>query len=297
MQKLSIIILSYNTKEITHKCLSSLVESITPFQDLQFEIIAVDNASSDGSAEMLRKFQESASKTNLSVKVILSPTNEGFPKGNNRGVKQSSGNYIVFLNSDVIVSNLNWQDLIDYLEKEVRIGVLTVKVNLPTNGIDPASHRGFPTIWNSFCYYAGLEKLTRYIPALATQFGGYHLTQYSVESVHEIDSPSGAFYLIRRSIFEDLGGFDEEFFMYGEDLDLSYRVKQNGFTIMYYPKYMVLHLKHQSGLKKNKTSVRSKTKQYFYDAMRIFYRKHYASQHSSIVNNLIYTFIDIKAKL
>ena len=102
---------------------------------------------------------------------------------------------------------------------------------------------------------------------------------------------------MRRSLFQTLNGFDETFFMYGEDLDLSYRIREKGYKIIYYPVYEVLHLKHQSGLKKNTIAVRSKTKEYFYEAMKIFYRKHYSHHHSSLVNSMIYFFIDLKAKI
>ena len=296
MRTLSIIILSYNTEQITRQCLDSLIQNVKANEDIHFEIIVVDNASSDNSPHMLTAFQQTTHLPNLTCQIILNETNEGFPKGNNRGVRVCRGEYVLFLNSDVLVGNIKWEELLDYMQSSTSIGALTVRVNLPSQSIDPASHRGFPTIWNSFTYYAGLEKLSRYMSFLSQLFGGYHLIYRPLDSIHEIDSPSGAFYLMKRTIFEKLGGFDEEFFMYGEDLDLSFRIKEAGYTIWYYPKYEVLHLKHQSGLKKNKTAVRSKTKEYFYNAMKIFYRKHYAPLHSKIVNTMIYLFIDLKSK-
>lgn len=297
MLTLSIIILSYNTEQLTRDCLGTLVASMVPFADITFEIIVVDNASSDGSALMLQKFKDTHSLEHVRMHIILNKENEGFPKGNNKGVKASTGEYVLFLNSDVMCTNVNWKEILQYLADNQQIGALTVRVNLPNNGIDPASHRGFPTIWNSFTYYAGLEKVAQYVPFLSKAWGGYHLIHLSLNQIHAIDSPSGAFYLTRRSILDALGGFDETFFMYGEDLDLSFRIKQTGRTIIYYPKYEVLHLKHQSGLKKKKSTVRSKTKQYFYDAMKIFYKKHYASTHSTFVNTCIYFIIDLKSKL
>ncbi len=296
MRTISIIILSYNTESLTRDCLGALVASIAPYTQLKFEIIIVDNASVDGSPAMLTTFKNTHTHPNLTVKVILNDYNAGFPKGNNVGVRVSSGDYLLFLNSDVMVGLIDWEDLVGYMQKHESVGALTVRVNLPSKGIDPASHRGFPTIWNSFTYYAGLEGLSRSFPFLSQTFGGYHLVQHDLNTIHEIDSPSGAFYFTRKELYDRIGGFDEEFFMYGEDLDLSYRIKQLGYKIMYYPKCEVLHLKHQSGLKKKKSSVRSKTKQYFYEAMKIFYRKHYAPLHSSFVNRIIYTSIDLKSK-
>lgn len=297
MRTLSIIILSYNTEQVTRDCLGALFASVLLEPRIHFEIIVVDNASSDRSPLMLEEFKKSHHADNVSIKTILNQQNEGFPKGNNRGVRASKGEYILFLNSDVIVGSIDWEDVLSYMDYHIDVGALTVKVNLPTKRIDPASHRGFPTIWNSFTYYAGLEKLSTFLPFLSKYFGGYHLTNCSLDTIHEIDSPSGAFYLMRRSLFETLKGFDETFFMYGEDLDLSYRIKEKGYKIIYYPKFDVLHLKHQSGLKKKKTAIRSKTKEYFYDAMKIFYRKHYATLHTPFVNSLIYFFIDLKAKI
>ena len=106
------------------------------------------------------------------------------------------------------------------MEQDSSIGVMTVKVVLPDGSLDPASHRGFPTIWRSFSYYSGLEKVFGKLPFLNRAFGGYHLTYENLKKRHEIDSPTGAFYLTRKETFDKVNGFDESFFMYGEDLDL-----------------------------------------------------------------------------
>ena len=125
-------------------------------------------------------------------------------------------------------------------------------------------------------------------------FGGYHLTHLNLNTVHEIDSPSGAFFLVRRSVTDLLGVFDEDYFMYGEDLDLSYRIKKSGYKVVYYPLHHVTHLKYSSGLKTKSKKVRTSTRVHFYDAMKVFYRKHYADKYPSLFNALIYKAVDIK---
>ena len=234
---------------------------------------------------------------NIKFKIIKNKTNFGYPKGNNQGLKYANGEYILFLNSDVLIKRVNFKQLLRYLDSRPDVGVLTVNVTLPDGKIDPASHRGFPTIWNSLCYFIKLEKIFKNIPVLNRIFGGYHLVNYDLQTIHEIDSPTGAFYLTRKSILDKIGGFDEAFFMYGEDLDLSYRIKELGLKILYYPLYKVFHLKYASGLNHGNDKTRSQIKNHFYNAMRVFYKKHYHHKYPSILNKTIYAFIDFKEKI
>lgn len=294
MTKLSVIILSYNTKELTKKCLISLFDSLKKIKTFESEVIVVDNGSTDSSRRMLKEIQKgkfNSQNNNLKFKIILNKKNLGYSKSNNQALKVAQGDYILFLNSDVIVDNVNFTHLIDYLDKKSEIGALTVKIKLPTGEIDPASHRGFPTVWNSFCYFLKLEKIFGRLPLIGRIFGGYHLTHLNLSTVHEVDSISGAFYLTRKEILEKLKGFDEDFFMYGEDIDLSLRIKKLGYKIIYYPLFEVTHLKYASGFKKNN----KKVKKYFYEAMKIFYKKHYQRYYPSIVSRVIYLFIDFKS--
>lgn len=284
MTDFSIIIPSYNTKDITLQTIQSVKKHL---DNVSAEIIVVDNASTDGSREMLAE---------QNVTAILLDENVGFSKANNIALKQAQGTYILYLNSDMIIDDVDFNALKHYLDTHPKIGALTVTVNLTPTSIDPASHRGFPTVWRSFCYYAGLEKTLGKLPLLSYLFGGYHLTHLSLDSVHEIDSPTGAFFLTRKSLMEELGGFDEQFFMYGEDLDLAYRIKEKGYTIIYYPKYHVTHLKYQSGMQTKNTQVKKKISHHFYDAMKIFYRKHYENKYPAFINTLVFKVIDFKAK-
>ncbi len=297
MIKLSVIILSYNTKDITRECIETLYRSLNSYPSLESEIILIDNASVDGSQDMIKELKSTLQSKNVDYSYIFNQHNEGFPKGNNAGIVNANGEYVLFLNSDVIVGDINWPELLSYLDKHTDVSALTVKVQLPKGGIDPASHRGFPTVWNSFCYYSKLEAITRHIPVLNTWFGGYHMTEKNLSEIHEVDAISGAFFLARKEVVDELGGFDETFFMYGEDIDLAFRMKEKGNKVLYYPKYHVTHLKYQSGLKKGKKNTEDKTRKYFYDAMRIFYRKHYEGKNPWIVSQMVYFFINVKSRL
>ncbi len=287
MKDLSVIIVSYNTKDLTFKCISKLQKALQMGR-LSWEIIVADNNSTDGTQEELKRVSD-----NKKIKSILNKDNKGFGKANNQGLAVAEGRYVLYLNSDVLVPEEAFFDiLVADMDKHPLQGALTVRVQFPTGSIDPASHRGFPTVWRSFCYFSKLEFLTKNIPFLNRIFGGYHLTHLPLNTRHEIDAPTGAFFLARKEILSTLHGFDEDFFMYGEDLDLALRIKRMGYSIIYEPKFTVLHLKYQSGIKKkNNTKVRSKTKGYFYESMAIFYKKHYEKLYPSWISALVYATI------
>lgn len=290
-QDLSVIIVSYNTKELTLQCLAKLQNALMK-GSLHAEIIIVDNNSQDGSPEEFKKYAH----LHPNVKVIYNNANGGFGKANNQGLAIADGKYVLYLNSDVFVPETPFLDtLIGQMESHVLMGALTVRVQLSNGAIDPASHRGFPTVWRSFCYYAGLEKLTSRIPGLNRLFGGYHLTYLPLTIKHEIDTPTGAFFLARKDILDSLKGFDEDFFMYGEDIDLAFRIKRLGYSILYDPSFTVLHLKNQSGIKKkNNASIQKKTRNYFYESMAIFYKKHYEKSYPRWISALVYAAINRK---
>jgi len=292
MLSLSVIIPSYNSRDITQDCLLKLKQNFQKYS-LDYEVVVVDNGSTDGSPKMLTQLADTWKNLHLR----LSEKNLGFTGGNNLGYSLTSGKYLLFLNSDVMVDDINFNDLLAFLDRYQNIGALTVKLMLNDQQIDPASHRGFPTIWRSFCYFFKLEKIFQHWPILGRYFGGYHLVDRNLNTIHEIDSPTGAFLLTRKEIFAKIKGFDEDFFMYGEDLDLSYRIKELGYKIIYYPLFKAYHLKGQSGInKKHDYQAVKKTRFYFYDAWRIFYKKHFDQKNNWLINQLIYLFIDFKAR-
>ncbi len=296
MADLSIIIVSYNTAEMTKRCLTTLLTTISTQKNTALEVIVVDNASQDNTPKVLESIQSEYQKKDILFTAVLNSQNLGYSKANNKGAAVARGKYLLFLNSDVLVEGVKFESLFELMDKDPSIGVMTVKVILPDGSLDPASHRGFPTLWRSFSYYSGFEKAFGKLPFLNRVFGGYHLTYKNLKKRHEIDSPTGAFYLTRKEIFNKVKGFDEHFFMYGEDLDLSLRVKALGYKTIYDPQYAVTHLKYQSGLKSKDSNTKSKTKEYFYDAMRIFYDKHYSKKTPSFLNRIVYGVINYKAK-
>ncbi|KXK12256.1 MAG: Rhamnosyltransferase WbbL [Microgenomates bacterium OLB23] len=268
MKDLSVIVVSFNTCKLTKKTLTEVISSLSQ-EKLDWEIIVVDNASIDGSIQML----ELLALSHPELKVIKNAANVGFGAANNQAIRRAQGEYTLLLNSDVEINKTQFTQLINYLRKNPNVGGLTVKVMLNNIHIDPASHRGFPTIWRTVSYYSGLEKLSQSIPLLNRVFGGYHMTWEDLSTKHEIDSPTAAFFLISTKLLKEVKGFDEDFFMYGEDLDLAYRIRQKGYKIMYYPVFTVLHLKHQSGLKTYDTKTKRATTQHFYNAMKNFLQK------------------------
>lgn len=289
MIDLSIIIVSFNTKKITEKCLINLKSNLKKYP-LSYQVIVVDNGSKDESVLMLKKMSENWKE----LKLVESKKNLGFGKANNLGMKYAKGKYILYLNSDAIVEDIDFRDLIEVLSSNSDIGALTVKVVLPGGQIDPASHRGFPTIWRSFTYFTGLERLFINVPVLSRIFGGYHLVDLNLNEIHEIEVPTGAFLFLKREIVEKIKGFDKDYFAYGEDIEMAWQIKKLKLRIIYYPLWTVLHLKSMSGFKKNDEKIKKKTSFYFYDSMKIFYKKHYEKEYPWLVNKLIYLAIDLK---
>jgi len=287
--KLSVIIVSHNTKNITKKCLSYLKKNFDKYP-LESEIIVVDSHSTDGSAAML----EEERKRLKNLKIILLKENVGYGKANNVGIKRAKGEFVLLLNSDVYVQDLDFLDLINFFDTVSNLGALTVKIKLKNNLIDPASHRGLPTPWRSFCYFSKLERLTRKIFLLNRLFGGYHLTYHNLEKIHPVEVISGAFFFTRRDILVKVGGFDEDYFLYGEDVDLCYRIKETGYSILYYPLWEVIHLKSVSGLKSKDSIKKLNTTFHFFNAMKIFYQKHYQSRYSFFISWLVNKILDYK---
>lgn len=292
---LSVIVVSYNTVDLTLQTLDAIQKSLALTPELTYELIVVDNASTDASPAKILSYKPVSSQCTYIP--LLSKENNGFGAGNNLGIAKATGDYVLLLNSDLIADTVNFAQLIDYMDTHPKVGGLTVRVELPSGQIDPASHRGFPTPWRALTYFTKLQALTMHLPYLNRLFGGYHMTYQDLHTTHEIDSPTAAFFMIRGPLLRQLNGFDEKFFMYGEDIDLAMRMKEAGYTIVYHPVATVLHLKHQSGLKTKKKKTQSVTTFHFYNAMKLFYDKHYASHYPRLVNWMIHTAIDLKYTL
>lgn len=285
--KLSIVIVSYNSKEFLKKCLDSIFEST--LKDL--EVIVVDNASSDGSVWEIRKFDSK-------IKIIENRKNLGFSKANNQGVKIAKGKYLLFLNPDTVVYPETLKFMAEFMNKNEKAGAVTCKVVLPNGDLDDSSHRGFPTPWNAFCYFLGLEKL---FPR-SKFFAGYHLGWKDYSKTHEIDAAAGSFLFVRKKAGEDIGWWDEDYFFYGEDIDFCYKLKEKGWKIFYVPKVSILHYKGiSSGIKsesKHLSSVDIETRKNAtiarFNAMKIFYRKHYVFKYPKVINWIVMLGINFK---
>lgn len=287
---LSIIVLNYNTRELLKNCLKSVADGIRSLTEVpKIEVIVVDNGSTDGTINELKKLQ--APSSNMAL--IESKKNLGFAAGNNLGIRKAQGKYILLLNSDTVIEHNTLSEMFSFMEKNPDVGVATCRVELSNGKIDPACHRGFPTPWASLTYFMGLEKL---FPKTRL-FGQYHLGFLPMDKPHEIDSPTGAFYLIRKKVIDKVGLLDEDYFMYGEDLDWSFRIKQAGWKIMYYPYVKITHFKKQSGRAKDKGELREETDKYFYETMKTFYQKHYANKYPPIINSLIMMAIEARKRL
>jgi GT2 family glycosyltransferase len=287
MIDLSIIILNYNTKDMTLKCLESIKSS--DFNKQKLEIILIDNHSSDDSLKAFKQFGQN--NKDLKFNFINNQSNLGFGAGNNRGIRQAKGKYILLLNSDVILEKDTLLKQLNFMQKNQKYDVSTCFLKLENGRMDPACHRGFPTPWASLSYFSRLEKI---FPKTKL-FGGYHQGWKNLETAHQVDAISGAFFFAHKKVFDKVGLFDEGFFMYAEDLDLCLRVKNAGFTIAFNPKVKALHLKGTSGRNK-KQGKDLKSQYYFWDTMQLFYKKHYYQKYFKPLSWLIIKVIDIKKK-
>lgn len=279
MVKLSVIIVNFNSGDYLSHCLESLV---TVKDEADLEIYVVDNASSDDSLKL-------AQKNFKGVNYIAAGSNLGFAKANNIALKKVTTEYILILNPDTEVKKGVLEKMLKFMEENELVGASTCEIMLSTGKVDLTAHRGFPTPLASLLYFLGNDSF-------------YHLTGSPMDKSHEVDAISGAFFLTRKSVLDKVGLFDEDFFLYGEDLDLCFRIKQAGFKVMYVPDVSIIHHKGvSSGLKKHSQDVttadletKRRSLDAFYSAMSVFYIKHYSANHLFLMNWLINLGIHIK---
>jgi len=256
--KLSIVIVNYNSKFLLEQCLDSVKKAIT---GIDAEVIVVDNNSTDGSNDHLRdKF--------IGVKFIFNNDNVGFAKACNQGFRISSGEYVLFVNPDTILPETCLADCISFFETHPDAGAVGVRM-LDSNGnFLKESKRGIPSASASFYKLFGL---TAIFPA-SKRFAKYYQPHVPEKDNNPVEVLSGAFMMIRRYVFEKVNGFDEQFFMYGEDIDLSLRIDQSGYKNYYLGNINVTHLKGGS------TTYNYKYVKDFYGAMNLFVKKHYSNK-------------------
>ena len=256
--RLSVIIVNYNVKYFLEQCLCSVMKALAPLGEGQAEVIVVDNQSTDDSVEYLRpKFP--------SVFFIENRENSGFGRANNQGVQMSRGEFILFLNPDTIVAEDSFTGCLAEMQRQPDLGTIGVRMIDGGGKYLPESKRGFPTPWVSFCKLSGL---TRLFP-VSRVFARYYLGHLPENENNEVEVLAGAFMFVRKKAVDITGGFDERFFMYAEDIDLSFRIRQAGFRNFYCASTTIIHFKGESTLK-DVRYVR-----HFYEAMILYVRKHY----------------------
>ena len=247
--------------------------------DFPLEIIVIDNASSDGS-------QEYIGKTFPGISYHYNSENVGFARANNQGIRLAKGLYVLLLNPDTILQEDTLQLTVDYFDSDPLIGALGVRMIDGSGSFLPESKRALPTPMVAFYKVSGLGRI---FPKSAI-FNQYYLGHLSETEIHEIDVLTGAFMLMRKEVLEEVGLLDESFFMYGEDIDLSFRIKKAGFKIIYFPKTSIIHFKGESTKKDSFGYVKS-----FYGAMILFAQKHYGGSQAQLLGIVLKTAIVFKA--
>ena len=266
--KLSIIIVNYNVQYFLAQCLNSVLDAI---ESIDAEIFVVDNNSSDDSVEMLKeKFP--------AIKLIENRENTGFAKANNQAIKEASGEYILLLNPDTLVESETFRKSLQFMDEHSDAGALGVKMLNGKGEFLPESKRGLPLPNVAFYKIFGLTKL---FPK-SKKFGSYHLTYLDNNEIHAVEVLSGAYMMLRKSVLDKIGYLDEDYFMYGEDVDLSYRITQNGYKNYYYPETKIIHYKGESTKKDSLNYVIV-----FYRAMQIFVKKHFSGNGNNIFNHIM----------
>lgn len=251
--QLSVIILNYNVRYFLELCVLSVQNAI---QNLDAEIIVIDNNSQDDSCEMMKKRFPN-------VKLIENKENSGFPKGNNIGVAEAQGDYIGILNPDTVVAEDTFTKVLAFAKEQKDLGIVGVKLIDGTGNFLPECKRGTPTPLVAFTKITGLYKI------FPKTFGKYYAQHLSENETGKVEILVGAFMLMKRELYTEIGGFDENCFMYSDDIDLSYMALQKGKSNYYFHETSVVHYKGESTVKDGTYMKR------FREAMNFFYKKHF----------------------
>lgn len=283
MATVSIIIVSFNTAALLRACLQNLDK----LKEAD-EVIVVDNASDDGSAQLVQsEFPW--------VKLIKLTENRGLTVASNVGLAAARGEYLLYLGSDAYPKAGVIQGIKNYLVSHPEVGVATAELRMRDGNLDMDAHRGFPTPWASLTHFSGLNRL---FPRSAL-WNQYFLGDRDLTQPHEIDLCISHFLFAPRSLFDVVGQWDEDFFLYGEDVDFCYRVKAAGYKIMYLPQFTVTHYKGASvGVRKQtsdisqaSTETKLRATQLSTKAMMLFYQKHMQQHYPWLINTSVLTAI------
>lgn len=290
--KLSIIIVNYNTAEILNDCLHNL-KNIKDKEFSDFEVIVIDNDSPDNSRQIV--------ENNHTWVTLIKSQNKGLSHGYNIGIKNSSGEYILFLGSDAFPQESCISSLLAYFEQTPEVGAATCKLILRDGTLDPDAHRGFPTPWAALTHFSKLNKI---FPK-SSIFNQYFLGAANLDEIHEIDLCISHFFFVRASIFKKIGLWDEDFFLYGEDVDMCFRIKEAGFKIMYIPSCSAIHYKGSSvGIREQTKEIskatpaqKKKMLKQTTTSMKIFYKKHYSKKYPWFVTAFVLLGISFLSKI
>jgi len=274
--QLSVVIVNYNVKHFLEQCLHSVTRASA---DLQMEVIVIDNHSTDNSADHLKGLFPK-------VRFVANNENLGFARACNQGARMAKGKNLLFLNPDTLVPEDCFHKCMTFLDFHPEAGALGVKMLDGSGRFLPESKRSFPGPLTSLYKLFGLARL---FPR-SRIFSRYHFGHLDKDRDHEVDVLAGAFMMVRREVFEKVGGFDERFFMYGEDVDLSYRIQQAGFRNYYFSQTAIIHFKGESTRKGSVNYVRM-----FYKAMSVFVSKHYGSSRAGLFNFFVQLAIWLRA--
>jgi len=283
---LSIIILNYNSGDYLQKCLESISQS--ELDNYQIETIIVDNSSTDQSISLSQEIKTP------NTKYLILDTNNGFAAGNNQGLKISDpkSKYVLFLNPDTLVEKNTFKTMINFFETTPDVDAATCYIELVKTGqMQPECHRGFTTPWRSFCYFTGLYKLA---PKSAF-LNGYFLGNFDLTKIHPIEACVGAFLMVKRTVGEKIGWWNEKYFFYGEDLDFCYQLRQKKFKLYFNPNCKIKHFQGiSSGIKKQTqgiTQASRETKirvaQASTNAMRVFYQENLFKDYPLPIRKLV----------
>jgi GT2 family glycosyltransferase len=276
--KLTVIIVSYNVSHFLEQCIKSVIKAS---HSLNVDIIVVDNCSEDDSVSMIRnKFP--------GVKLIVNPDNRGFSKANNQAIRQSDSDYVLLLNPDTVLEESALIRTLGFMESHPEAGGLGIRMIDGQGYFLPESKRGLPTPWASFCKMSHLSQL---FPRSAF-LNRYHAGHLSENETNKIEVLAGAFMLLRRKVLDEIGLLDEDFFMYGEDIDLSFRITKAGYFNYYFPEASMIHYKGESTRKSSMNWVRL-----FYGAMLIFARKHFAGKNERLLSLVILPGVYFRASI
>lgn len=276
--KLSVVIVNYNVKYFLEHCLYSVRNAI---KGIDAEVFIVDNNSVDGSMQMLRsKFSDFI--------LIENKENVGFAKANNQAIRLAKGEYVLLLNPDTVVEEDTFSKCISFMDEHKDCGGLGIKMIDGSGKILKESKRGFPTPWASFCKMSGLTSLFPH----SKRYAQYYMGHLSYDETNEVDILAGAYMMMRKDCLDKVGLLDEDFFMYGEDIDLSYRITQGGYKNYYFPDAQIIHYKGESTKKASLNYVYT-----FYNAMAIFASKHLDGRQTKLYSLIIKLAIWLRASL